>query len=210
MGRTRPREATGVALSARPRRWPAQKRIVPKEGEALRILERLVTEKLQLLPTVRRIGSDMAKEAREGRKGVLVDDVAQGVFDDLQMLNVENLWDVSGPTRDGGYYDPVDASWDMFEREMSHHTENLREYWRSRLAEDGARYCLGVLKGVARFSMEGTTQYREWCGDDPYTYSRDLLEKWKRLTKGGRWYRRAVDAIPTTLPARFRHYLDLP
>ncbi len=131
-----------------------------KEGEARTILERLVGDDPQLVPKVGRIRADLARAQRESMKGVVVDAVAEEVFDWLEIVDVETLWDRSGPTRDGGYYDPVDASWDMFEEEMSHFKEGLSDYWKERLPEDGARYCLGVLKGLALFKTKGTTQYR--------------------------------------------------
>lgn len=178
-----------------------------KEGEARKILERLVENDPQLLSKARRVRSEVAKAEREGMKGVGTDEVAREVYDWLELIDVETLWDRSGPTRDGGYYDPVDASWDMFEEEMSRFKEALRDYWKERLREDGARYCLGILKGLALFKTKGTTQYREWCGDDPYIYARDILEEWKRLTRGGPWFRNVIEALATTLPPEFLDYV---
>ena len=52
--------------------------------------------------------------ARELLGQVDAEDVAADVQMELEFLDVEEVWDTSGATRDG-YVDPGDAAWQMFE-----------------------------------------------------------------------------------------------
>ena len=173
------------------------------DEEMLYVLVHLAEGHPEIVAKVKQFQKEFAGLVHERMKGVDTDEVAADVLSDLNTLDAETLWDISGSDRHGGYYDPSDASWDMFSDEMDSFAGYLEDLWKEGLREDAAAYCLGLLKGLARFHVEGKAQAREWFGEESYTYARDLLEKWNKMSKGGPWLRWVLDRVPQTLPARF-------
>lgn len=57
------------------------------------------------------------KTAKEILSAVDVDEIATEVKIELEFLQVEDVWDRAGATRDG-YIDPGDAAWQVFEEAL--------------------------------------------------------------------------------------------
>ena len=73
--------------------------------DALVILTRLAQEDTSLLKRIERAALEYFKE-------VSVEEIADGVFWELDTLEVEDIWDNSGPTR-YGYVDSGEKVWEM-------------------------------------------------------------------------------------------------
>ena len=171
------------------------------------IMVHLARENSSIVPRVREIRSSYATLVVERMKGVDVNEVARDVLADLNLLDPEWADERSGSDRYGGYYDPSESAGDMFQEEMEGCPEHMVDLWKKGLRQDAAAYCLGVLKGVALFYVEGKKEPREHFGEYTYGFAQELLEEWTKLTKGGKWLLWVTDRLPQTIPAKFLRYL---
>lgn len=79
-----------------------------------------------------------------------IDEISQHVFDELNSLEVEELWNQSGSTR-YGYVDPNERSWEMFEEQLEPFIDQMEKYQNLSMYTEAKRYCLGILKGIYKF-----------------------------------------------------------
>lgn len=169
--------------------------------DAYGILLQLVRDEPRLRRKVRKLA--------EGALGdVDVRDVASEVFEDLQGLQVEDLWDEAGPTRDDGYVSEGEAARTMMEQALEPHIHEVKKLWKLELRDPSARYMKGVLKGLARFKLTSHTKFKEWASDEPYTYFRDLMDTWKEVCRGGRPWEDMVEWVGGNVSENFLEHVD--
>ncbi len=112
-----------------------------------------------------------------------VDEIAAAVQMELELLQVEDVWDRAGATREG-YVDPGDAAWEMFEEALRFFREEVEKYKKLSMLKEAALCCRGILKGIYEFDKDSATQYKEWAVDAPAEYFAYILDDWKKLYKG--------------------------
>ena len=169
--------------------------------DAYGILVQLVEREPRLLPKVKKLAAGDLGD-------VDPKEVAAEVFEDLNALEVEDLWDEAGPTRDDGYVSEDEAARNMLEEALDPHIHEVKKLWKLGLREGAARCMRGVLKGLARFKLTSRTKFQEWAGDEPYTYFRDLLDAWKEVSKGGKPWEDMVEWIGRNVSENFLEYVD--
>ncbi len=121
--------------------------------------------------------------ARELLGQVDTEDVATDVQMELELLDVEEVWDRSGATRDG-YVDPGDAAWQMFEDALKPFEDAIEKYKRLSMSTQARSYCEGILKGIYNFHRDSATEYKDWAADVPGEFFGRVLDQWKSLFKG--------------------------
>ena len=169
--------------------------------DAYGILVQLVQKEPHLVPKVKKL-------VAESLGDVDPRDVAAEVFEDLNALQVEDLWDEAGPTRDDGYVSEDEAARSMLEEALDPHVHEVKKLWKLGLREDSARYMRGIFKGLARFKLTSRTKFQEWAGDEPYTYFRDLLDAWKKVCKGGLPWEGMVEWVGENVSENFLEYVS--
>jgi len=145
-------------------------------SDALSLLKVLAQRDEQMKSTIE-------KAAVEILSGNDVDEIASQVQLELEFLQVEDVWDRAGATRDG-YVDPGDAAWEMFEEALRPFREEVEKYKKLSMLKEAALYCRGILKGIYEFDKNSTTQYKEWAVDAPGEYFAVILDDWRKLYKG--------------------------
>ena len=121
--------------------------------------------------------------ARELLGQVDAEDVATDVQMELEFLDVEEVWDRSGATRDG-YVDPGDAAWQMFEDALKPFEDAIEKYKRLSMSTQARSYCEGILKGIYNFHRDSATEYKDWAADVPGEFFGRVRDQWKSLFKG--------------------------
>jgi len=121
--------------------------------------------------------------ARELLGQVDTEDVATDVQMELEFLDVEEVWDSSGATRDG-YIDPGDAAWQMFEDALQPFEDELEKYKRLSMSTQARSCCEGILKGIYDFHQDSSTEYKDWAVDAPGEFFGQVLDEWKSLFRG--------------------------
>lgn len=168
----------------------AKKKVAAKRGSARKpkVLESITgSDALAILEVLADRHENIAKEieavAKELLSHVEIEDVATNVQTDLELLDVEDVWDRSGATRDG-YVDPGEAAWEIFEEALKPFRDDMDKYKKLSMLEEAQLICQGLLKGIYNFDKESSTEYKEWAVDAPGEYFGLILDDWKKLFDG--------------------------
>jgi len=143
--------------------------------DALAILRRLVEQDAQMAKQIEDVAIEIFSD-------VDIDSVALEVLWELESLNVEDVWDRSGSTRDG-YVDPGDAAWRMFEDALLPFQEQVEKYRQLSMNQEAKLVCMGILKGIYDFHRESESEYKDWAVDAPVEYFHTVLHDWNKSTK---------------------------
>ena len=107
------------------------------------------------------------------------DDIAEDVFYDLDILDVEDVWKNSGSTR-YGYVDPYELAFEMFEEVLEPYIDDLRKCQELSMDEKAKLHCMGILKGIDQFEREATTEFKDWAVDAPHENFIQVFEEWRK------------------------------
>jgi len=140
--------------------------------DGLVILKKLAREDASLLRKIENTAMEFFKE-------VIIEDVADEVFWDLDSLEVEEIWDSSGTTRHG-YVDPVDKAWEMFENAIEPYLDELKKCRNLKLNKEAKKYCIGILKGIYKFEKESESEYKDWAADVSNGIFENVFNEWKK------------------------------
>jgi hypothetical protein len=140
--------------------------------QALEILRRLARNS----PAIRK---QIENEAEEVLKTVDVEDICEDVCSALNGIDVEELWDRSGPSR-YGYSGPEDMAAEMVEEELEPFYKEVFKYVEMGMAHEAKLYCMGVLKGIHRYEQDSRSEFKDWAIDIPGECFRYLLSKWEK------------------------------
>lgn len=138
--------------------------------EALDILRRLAED-----PSIRKRVEDLA---RERLSDVDVEGVADRVYEELDMIDVHDLWESSGSTRHG-YVDVTDRAWDMFDEALEPVRGEMERYRGLSMRREETVVLMGMLKGLHDYEEGSTSEFKDWAVDAPHDRFRSLLEEWR-------------------------------
>ena len=127
----------------------------------------------------KRVGERIEQIAMEYLSGVDIEDIASQVYFDLDNIEVEEVWERSGSTRDG-YVEPVEVAWQLFEEALESFLEKLKRYQELSMHAEAKNYCMGILKGIYQFEKESKSEYKDWAADAPREYFEMVLNDWKK------------------------------
>lgn len=99
---------------------------------------------------------------------VCCDYVAEMLAYDLSCLAIEDVWDTSGPTRDGDYIDTTDRAGEMMDEVVSSYTDEMMAYINRGMPDESRHYCLGILMGLRQIREEETpicVEIPDYCSD---------------------------------------------
>ena len=111
-----------------------------------------------------------------------VDEVAGDVFWELDLIAVEDVWDGSGPTRDG-YVDSGDLAWQLFEDALEPFVEQLGKCQKLGLTAQAKLFCMGILQGIHLFETESKSEYKDWAVDAPGEFFVSVYQDWRKGAK---------------------------
>ena len=153
----------------------------------MNILDKISSnDALAILKTLFKQDEDIAKKieqiAIEYLSRVDIDDIASEVYFDLNDIEVEEVWDRSGNTRDG-YIEPTEMAWEMFEEALNPYLKELKKYQELSMHNEAKNYCMGILKGIYQFEKESKSEYKDWADDAPGEYFGEILDEWKNNCK---------------------------
>lgn len=142
--------------------------------EALRVLTRLAASDSGIRDRI-------IAEAEELLKTIDIDEVTEEVFSQLDSIEVEELWDRAGPSRNG-YTSAEDMAVQMIEEVLYPFDEQVTKYLELDMAEQAKQYCMGVLKGLCQYDLESKSEFKDWATDIAPECFGFLLDKWRKKT----------------------------
>ena len=128
------------------------------------------------------ISQQIEKEAEQLLKQVDLEGICDDVYFDLDGIDVEDLWDRSGPNR-YGYSSPEEMAIQMLEEELEPYNNEVIKYLELGMVKEAEIYCMGVLKGIYKYVQESKSEFKDWAVDIPEECFEYLLEEWKKRTK---------------------------
>ena len=162
------------------------------EFEAKEILQRLIAR-----------GGSINKVVQEEIKDLIctidIEIIASEVYDDLDGICVEELWDRSGPSR-YGYTDPSDEVWVMIEEVLTPHVERIRQYQDAGMLNQARQYCLAVLEGISTYSVSSSSEFRNWAPDSPAEAFSWIYSKWKNGANKDRYTKEFEQTVRKKFP----------
>jgi hypothetical protein len=144
--------------------------------DALNILRALASNDQEL---ARRI----AEMALAHLSEVDPEEVAAVLYDELDNLEVEEVWDRAGKTRHG-YVEPGEAADQMVEEVLEPFLADLTKYQKLGLNTEANQLCMGLLLGLYRFKHESTTKFKDWAPDAPAVFAEAVVDAWKAGSPG--------------------------
>jgi len=145
------------------------------QNEAFTILKSLAKEDENIKKRIEQLAIEYLED-------VDVEEIADAVYFDLDLIEVEDLWDRSGSTRDG-YVDVNEEAWVMFEEALKPYTDELKRYHDRSMAAQAKLYCMGILKGIYLFEKASTSQYKDWAVGAPKDFFSRISRDWKGVCK---------------------------
>jgi hypothetical protein len=117
------------------------------------------------------------EEARKVLQDIDAHQIADDVFFGLDIIDVETLWDQSGPGRHG-YVSPDDQALDMIEDEIEPYIQQLRNYKQLDMEAEAIACLQGILLGLYRFAHESQSEFKDWAVDIPQELFAIIQNKW--------------------------------
>lgn len=139
-------------------------------GEAWEILRRLAKD-----PALKSRIEDLAQERLSD---VDVEGVAGWVYDELDTIDVHDLWESAGSTRHG-YVHVTDRAWDMFDEALEPVRDEMVRYQNLSMRREETIMVMGMLKGLHDYEAESTSEFKDWAVDAPHDRFRSLLGEWQ-------------------------------
>jgi hypothetical protein len=127
-------------------------------------------------PTIKK---QIEREMEEVLKEVDVEEICEEVYSALDGIEVEELWDRSGPSRHG-YSEPEDMAIEMMEEELEPFNKEVFRYFDLGMANEAKLYCMGVLKGIYQYEQISESKFKGWAADIPGECFGYLLDEWRK------------------------------
>lgn len=142
---------------------------------ALTVLKKIINEDKRIAKRIQQIITHIISP-------VDPEEVAGEIASELDCIEVEDLWDRSGSTRDG-YVDTGEMAYEMVEEALSPFLDQLKEYKALSMEKEAKLFCMGIIRGLYLFDTESDTQFREWAEDIAGNIFDGFLITWKKEFK---------------------------
>ncbi len=134
------------------------------------------------------------------------DNISERVFNDLDSLDVEDVWKNSGRTR-YGYVEPYELASEMFEEALEPYVDELRKCQKLSMNEEAKLHCMGILRGIYKFEKEATTEFQDWAVDDPHDNFIHVFEEWRNGNKDPKNLEEMYEFVKKNFPKWYKEIL---
>ena len=107
-----------------------------------------------------------------------VEEVSADLYDELDALEVEEVWERAGRKRQG-YVETGEAAYQIIEAALTPFLKDLASYQKLGLRDEANRMCKGLLLGFYRFEHESTSRFKDWAPDAPISFAGTVMTDWK-------------------------------
>lgn len=105
------------------------------------------------------------------------EEVAHELYEELEFLEVEEVWDRAGSTREG-YVEPSEAAEEMVGEVVEPYLEELKKLGALGMSAEANQMCKGLLFGLYRFGHKSTSEFKNWASDAPSGIAGTVVEVW--------------------------------
>jgi len=139
--------------------------------QALAILKTLAANNERLARRIAKMGTAHLSK-------VDAEEVAAALYDELDALAVEEVWDRSGKTRHG-YVETGEAASQMIEEVIKPYLKQLEKYQTLDMSTEANKLCLGLLMGLYQFDRESQSEFKNWATDAPSEFASSVIDAWR-------------------------------
>ncbi len=132
----------------------------------------------QLAESDEQLAERIAEMALTQLSRVDPEELAIVIYDALDALEVEEVWDRSGATRHG-YVDPAEAADQMISEVITPHLEEMKKYRKLGMPAQANRLCMGLLMGLYQFEHDSTNEFKNWASDAAGSYAWVVVDAWQ-------------------------------
>jgi len=140
--------------------------------DAFRVLLALLHESPDLEEKVYQIASQILCDVDS-------DEIADDVYNALDSLDIDDLYQRSGKTR-YGYSEPSEEAWEMQEEALEPFIDEMIKYRERGMPVIAKRYCVGIIKGLQIFKKESASEILDWAEDAPGDNIEKVYDEWKK------------------------------
>ncbi len=130
------------------------------------------------------LAARIAEIALARLRHVDADEIAACVYDGLEWLQVEEVWDRAGPKRYGAYVETSEAAYQMIEEVLEPFLADLKKYQQLGMAAEATQVCMGLLAGLYEFEHESKSKFKEWAPDAASSFAERAVDAWKAGSPG--------------------------
>jgi hypothetical protein len=145
-------------------------------SDALAILRTLAASDEELAACIAEIALARLREVNS-------DEIAAMVATELDMLEVEEVWDRAGSTRDG-YVEPGEAADQMVAEVLEPFLAELKKYQKLGMSAEANQVCMGLLAGLCEFEHESESEFKDWAPDAASVFAEEVVDAWKAGSPG--------------------------
>lgn len=146
------------------------------EGQAARVLYLLSRSDPE-------IGKKAEEIARDFLEEVSHEDIADEVYDGLDVLEIEDVWSSSGKRRDGEYVYPGERAHEMMEEVLAPFIAEMEACLGRGMKAQACEHCKGILLGLSRFEDESGSDLLDETEDSPSNLRDEVRESFGTLVK---------------------------
>lgn len=143
--------------------------------QAIIILKMLVEKHPSMIKSIQEVINELDCDLNANQ-------IANELFVELDLLDVEDLWHNSGATRHG-YVDPIDLAFDMMEEVVEPYMKKFRKLSSNSKWEEAKTICMGILMGLSDFETKSNSEFKDWAPDVSDTLQSNLIDEWKEGCK---------------------------
>ena len=148
------------------------------------VIGKLTSEQaLQIVERLARKGGDIrdaiVAEAMKVLTEFSLDEVAEAVFDALDLNDVQDCLDEADSSRNGDT-SPREAALDIIELDLQPFVDQVESYHELGMPEQEATYCMAIILGAYRFEHESKSAFKKLAADIPAACAGNLMEDWRR------------------------------
>ena len=103
---------------------------------------------------------------------------AAALYDGLEALEVEEVWDRAGRSR-LGYVAASEAGAQLVKAAVGACVQGFARYQTLGLRAEANRMCEGLLLGFYQFQHESTSKFKNWAPDAPIIFAEAVVDAWK-------------------------------
>jgi hypothetical protein len=133
----------------------------------------------------------LAEKISARAKELLVDvdpeEIEAHIFNALDNIFIEELWENAGKDYFGVYHEETEVAYDLVEGAVSAPIRDMKRYRALGMKETEKKQCIGIVAGLLRYGNEGTNEFHESAPDDPYIIADDVFEEWKEHNPQEEW-----------------------
>jgi hypothetical protein len=164
---------------------------IDTSGDKLEYIENLNrTDMLTILSELcedEALAAKISARAKELLVDVDAEEIESHIFNALNAIFIEELWENSGKDYFGVYHDETEVAYDLVEDAVSAPLRDMERYRELGMKETEKKQCIGIVAGLLRYGNEGTNEFHEAVPDDPYIIAGDVFEEWKEHNPPEEW-----------------------